>query len=161
LKSNNTYVGSSNNPPNRLQNHNEDDPNKKTHKGAKRTRGWTSVPALVVHGFCKRAALSFETNWKRLSHKRSAQRLKALNAMLGTNSLAYGLDQKWNRILDLCFFLNNLSVLGTKCKNNHKAENIFVEPPQNLIIELFLDSALEEILPWPKFVTFVKNLEDD
>jgi predicted GIY-YIG superfamily endonuclease len=157
LKSNQTYVGSSNNPSRRLSQHNEDDPNKKTHKGARRTRGRTSVPVLVVHGFCKHAALSFESNWKRLCFKRSNKRLSTLNAMLGTDSIKYGPDQKWNRVLDLCWFLNNLSVLGTKCKNNYKSEHIFVEPPQNLIIELFLDSNIETALPWPHFVKFILN----
>ena len=96
---NKTYIGSTNNFPKRLKNHN-------TGKGAKRTHGNVWIPAIVLEGFgSKESCLSFETCWKRLYYNRSQCkcRLRAINLIKGTNYM-YGKDGVDNRLLDLMVY---------------------------------------------------------
>jgi predicted GIY-YIG superfamily endonuclease len=145
LDSNDTYIGSSNNQPNRLYNH-----NRKGKYGAKRTRGHTWIPALIISGFLtKNACLSFESGWKRLSKKRNSNRLLFINLMTST-LLQYSNDPKWNRIMDLLYFVHNITFIGNKFMINHDMRHPLFEP-DNLIINIFMEEWIED-LPWPHFI---------
>ena len=154
LDSNETYVGSSNNQPKRLQNHNNNDPNIKR-RGAKRTRGRTWIPILIVSGFHhKNACLSFEAGWKRLSKKRNNQRLFYINDMTN-NSFRYGQDTRWNRIMDLLYFVHNFTFLDTKFCLNYDIKHP-VNQPENMTINIFMEDWISE-LPWPHFIEVKYN----
>lgn len=148
LDTNQTYIGSTNNPERRLNDHNS---GKKSRKGAKRTRGQTWLPIIYLHGFTKNACLSFETGWKRLTYRRSNKRLTLINAMTGLN-LAYTTDPKYNRILDLLYFLHHTTFINSKFKLNKTYDNILIQPPK-ITIEILLEPWIKD-LPWPHFVDF-------
>lgn len=154
LDSNDTYVGSSNNQPKRLYNHNRND-NTIRRVGAKRTRGQTWIPVLVISGFQnKNSCLSFESGWKRLCHKRSNQRLKYINIMAGTN-YGYTKATVQGRILDLMYFVHNITLLDTKFKLNHSITNPIVDP-NVLYMNVFSDDNIDT-MPWPYFIIIKKN----
>jgi putative endonuclease len=143
LDTNETYIGSSNNQQKRLENHNKG-------KGAKRTKGRTWVTIVVVSGFHhKNACLSFEAGWKRLAKKRANTRLIPLNMMTG-NSLAYSKDTKWNRIIDLLYFVHNVTLLDTHFCLNYDIRHP-VNPPDQLILSIAMEEWICD-LPWPFFV---------
>ena len=143
LDSKETYIGSSNNPAKRLCNHNRC-------RGAKRTKGRTWIPIVIVSGFHhKNACLSFESGWKRLAKRRTNARLFYINQMCGTN-LSYTGDSKWNRIMDLLYFVHNVSLLDTKYRLNYDMRHP-LSIPDGMIIEVFLEDWFRE-LPWPYFV---------
>lgn len=149
LDSNCTYIGSSNNQPKRLNAHNNANPRIKR-VGARCTRGQTWVPILIISGFHhKRACLSFESGWKRLSKRRKAERLELINDMCELD-LCYGGDTKYNRIMDLLYFMHNFTLLDTKFKLNwdNKCE---VNSPEGLTINIFMEEWIAD-LPWPYFV---------
>lgn len=146
-----TYVGSTNNAQNRLNNHNNHDLTIKR-RGAKRTRGQTWVPILIISGFHhKNACLSFESGWKIRAHHRSNKQLICLNEMCKTN-FKFTKDAKWNRIMDLLFFINNISLLDTKFRINYDIR-CPINPPTNLTIKIFIEDWIKD-LPWPYFVSF-------
>ena len=143
LSSNDTYIGSTNNQPKRLQTHN-------CGKGAKRTRGKTWVPIIIVSGFHhKNACLSFESGWKRLSKTRSSIKLQPINEMCGTD-LNYEKDTKWNRIMDLLYFVHNFTLLDTKFRLNYDMKHV-LNQPNDLTINIFMEDWIAD-LPWPHFV---------
>uniref|UniRef100_A0A6C0CAU5 GIY-YIG domain-containing protein n=1 Tax=viral metagenome TaxID=1070528 RepID=A0A6C0CAU5_9ZZZZ len=147
LDTNQTYIGSSNNFLKRLTNHNRG-------KGAKRTKGQTWIPYIVITGFHhKNACLSFESGWKRLTYNRSNTRLEMINIMANTD-LTYTTLPKWNRILDLLYFLHNVTLLDTKFKINYDIQHI-VNQPEGLKIIIFAEDVMSEI-PWPYFIS-IKN----
>lgn len=151
LDSNCTYIGSSNNQPKRLDDHNKNDPNT-TRKGAKCTRGQTWVPIIVISGFHhKNACLSFEAGWKKLSRKRNNQRLYLINEMTNSN-YCYTQDTKWNRIMDLLYFVHNFTLLDTKFRLNYDIRHP-VYQPEELSIKIFMEDWIKD-LPWPHFVGF-------
>lgn len=155
LDSNDTYIGSTNNFVRRLNDHNNNNPNIKR-RGAIRTSGKTWIPILIVYGFHhKNACLSFEAGWKRLSKKRNNQRLYYLNIMTNTN-LCYTQDTKWNRIIDLIFFMHNFTFMDTKFMLNHDIRHP-INQPEYLKIEIFMEDWIKN-LPWPHFVNFDKKL---
>jgi predicted GIY-YIG superfamily endonuclease len=112
LDSNKTYIGSSNDCQRRLGQHNN------TKAGAKYTRGETWSTTLVVSGFPdKRACLSFEAGWKRLSKKRSNNRFSSYNLLsdkLGHSILKYTDCSLHNRIMDLIYFVYNTTFHNPK-----------------------------------------------
>lgn len=143
LDSNDTYIGSSNNQEKRLQTHNSG-------KGAKRTKGQTWTTVLVVSGFAhKNACLSFEAGWKKLAKRRNNNRLFFINLMTD-NTFSYTRDTKWNRIMDLLYFMYNFTVQGTKFKLDYN-NKFKINTPDQLTINIFLEEWLET-LPWPFFV---------
>ena len=151
LDSNETYVGSSNNQPKRLDAHNNNDPKIKR-VGAKRTRGRTWIPIIVISGFHdKCACLSFEAGWKRLSMKRTNDRLNFINILANTN-LCYTGDTKWNRIMDLLYFVHNFTLLDTKFRLNYNMMHPLYQP-EKIIIKIFFEDWISE-LPWPHFISF-------
>lgn len=151
LDSNDTYIGSSNNQPKRLDAHNNNNPEIKR-KGAKRTRGQTWIPLIIISGFHdKRACLSFEAGWKRLAKTRNSRRFYFINTMADT-SLVYTKDTKWNRILDLLFFVHNTTLLDTKFRLNYDMRHP-LNQPDIILVKVFLESWISE-LPWPHFVVF-------
>jgi predicted GIY-YIG superfamily endonuclease len=153
LDSNDTYVGSSNNQPKRLNDHNNNNPNIKR-KGAKRTRGQTWVPILIISGFeNKNACLSFESGFKRLAFRRNNNRLLLINKM-SDQYLLYTKDTKWNRIMDLIYFMHNFTFIGNKFMINYDIRHP-VNQPDNLIINVFMETWIKD-LPWPYFVSVKK-----
>jgi predicted GIY-YIG superfamily endonuclease len=149
LDSNDTYIGSTNNCLKRLCNHNNNDPSIKR-KGAKRTRGKTWIPVVFISGFDhKNACLSFESGWKRLSKNRANQKLSLINDMTGLN-LRYTNDTKWNRIMDLLYFMHNFTIIGTKFMINYDIRHPIFQPEQ-LVINIFMEEWICD-LPWPYFV---------
>lgn len=164
LDSNDTYIGSSNNQARRLCDHNN---RCKSRRGAKRTRGQTWAPILFISGFnSKNACLSFEAGWKRLSKRRSNSRLELINCMVDDNlsyTLSYTRDPKWNRLMDLVYFTNNISFINGKFKLNHNFKHP-IEAPNDLVINIFTEEWISE-LPFPYFVDFLvlelKNSDAD
>lgn len=149
LDSRDTYIGSTNSLPRRLNNHNNNNPRIKR-RGARRTRGQTWVPIIFITGFeSKNACLSFETGWKRLHRKRNNSRLSAINTMCDTD-LSYSRDTHWNRILDLVYFLHHFTYFAGKFKMNHAMKFPFVQPP-TLCINIFMEDWISD-LPWPFFM---------
>ena len=149
LDSNSTYIGSTNNIKNRLNAHNNNDPNIKR-KGAKRTRGQTWIPILIISGFYhKNACLSFESGWKKLSKKRNNQRLYFINQMTSSN-FSYTNDPKWNRIMDLLYFVHNFTYIGTKFMINYDVRHP-INQPDKLKIKIFMEDWIKD-LPWPYFI---------
>ena len=149
LDSNCTYIGSSNNQPKRLDAHNNANPSIKR-KGARRTRGQTWIPIIVVSGFHhKNACLSFEAGWKRLSKRRNNNRLEYINCMTNLN-LRYTSDPKYNRIMDLLYFMHNFTLIDTKFKINYDCKHE-INPPNQLTINIFMEEWIAD-LPWPYFV---------
>ena len=150
LDSNDTYIGSSNNQPKRLSNHNNNDPSIKR-RGAKRTRGQTWIPIVIITGFHhKNACLSFEAGWKRLAKRRSNERLELINQMSGTK-LAYNMDTKWNRIMDLIYFMHNFTLIDTKFMLNYDIRHPVFQPDE-LVVNIFMEEWIKD-LPWPYFVS--------
>lgn len=157
LQSNETYVGSTNNILNRLNNHNNNDPSIKR-RGARRTRGRTWVPILFVSGFeNKNACLSFESGFKRLSKNRSMSRLQPINLMTGSN-LSYESDPKWNRIMDLLYFIHNTTLIGTQFRINHDIRHPVIVPDK-LTINIMMENWISD-LPWPYFIE-CRSVEKD
>lgn len=143
LDSNDTYVGSTNDQPKRLGTHN-------VGKGAKRTKGQTWIPILVISGFHdKRACLSFEAGWKRLSKSRSNKKLADINQLCDTN-LSYGRDTRWNRLMDLLYFLHNTTLLDSKFVMNHDMK-LPLNSPEELVMNVFMEDFIAD-LPWPYFI---------
>ena len=157
LDSNDTYIGSSNNQPKRLDAHNNN--NKEIKRvGAKRTRGQTWIPIIVIKGFHhKCACLSFEAGWKRLAKLRNNQRLKFINMMADSN-LCYTGCTKWNRLMDLLYFVHNFTLLDTKFRLNYDMRHPLNQPDE-LIINIFFENWIKN-LPWPHFIkTKIKKLD--
>lgn len=149
VTSNNTYIGSTNNMVNRLNSHNNNNPHIKR-KGAKRTRGQTWVPAIIITGFGdKKECLSFEAGWKRLSKRRTNNRLCSINIMSGS-SYHYTNNPDWNRIMDLLYFMHNFTFLDTKFILNTNTKHP-VNTPDELIINIMIESWIK-YLDWPYFV---------
>lgn len=143
LDTDQTYIGSTNNLKKRLANHNNC-------RGAKRTKGQIWVPILTISGFYhKNACLSFESGWKIRSHHRSNKQLHCLNIMCNTN-FRYTKDARWNRIIDLLFFVHNVSLLDNKFVINYDIR-CPVSPPENLTVTIFMEDWIKD-LPWPYFV---------
>ena len=138
-----TYVGATNNVEDRLSKHNSG-------KGARRTKGRSWLPILYVSGFgSRREALSFEKGWQKLYKKRTKERLDPINTM-SNNQLSYiPRATRWNRIIDLLFFVHNVSLLGTKFKLNYDLRHPIFLP--RLTINVFLEPFIKK-LPWPFFV---------
>ena len=149
LDSTDTYIGSTNNYLNRLNNHNNNDSSIKR-RGAKRTRGKTWIPIIIVTGFHhKNACLSFESGWKRLAKKRTNERLMFINTMTEQN-FCYTGDTRWNRIMDLLYFMHNFTMIGTKFMINHDIRHPVFQP-ERLCINILIESWIKK-LPWPYFV---------
>ncbi|AGF85201.1 nuclease superfamily protein [Moumouvirus goulette] len=149
LDSNDTYIGSTNNQPKRLNAHNNNNPDI-VRKGAKRTRAQTWVPVIIISGFHdKRACLSFESGWKRLARRRNNNRLHELNSMSDEN-FKYTRDTKWNRIMDLLYFVHNITLLDTKFKLNHNIQHP-INIPNYLTINIFIEKEIK-LLPWPFYI---------
>lgn len=145
LDDNCTYIGSTNNPEKRLSAHN-------CGRGAKYTRGRTWVPILIVGAFNdKKSCLSFESGWKKLSKKRKNDRLYDINILIN-KSFSYSGDAKWNRIMDLLYFVHNFTYIGTKFKLNHQMKLPF-NCPEELRIKIFMENWIHD-LPWPYFIRF-------
>jgi predicted GIY-YIG superfamily endonuclease len=143
LTTNRTYIGSSNDQPKRLEKHNSG-------RGAKYTRGQTWIPIIVVSGFDhKNTCLSFESGWKRLSKTRSNAKLSMINEMSGLD-LKYTTDSRWNRIMDLLYFVHHFTLLDTKFKMNYHMKYPIIQP-EELHIDIFMEEWIER-LPWPHFI---------
>lgn len=150
LDSNATYIGSSNNQPKRLANHNNCDPRIRR-RGAKRTRGQTWITIIAIQGFPnKNACLSFESGWKRLAFSRSTRKLYFINIMSGLQ-LSYTGDTRWNRIMDLLYFTHNFTLYNDKFKINPTTKFPVCIPDQ-LTINIFMEEWIKD-LPWPPFVS--------
>ena len=145
LDSNRTYVGSTNNQPKRLNTHNSG-------YGAKATKGQIWIPIVTISGFHhKNACLSFEAGWKRLSKTRSNEKLHLINVMTDLNLDYYHADTKWDRIMDLVYFMHNFTLLDTKFMINYNIQHP-VNQPDELKINIFMEDWIAD-LPWPHFVT--------
>ena len=153
-----TYVGSTNNMPRRLNNHNN---TSKSRTGAKRTRGQTWSPVVTISGFNNKIeCLSFEAGWKRLAKYRSNRKLALINlaswsrataeSPASNMTLCYVADTLWNRIIDLLYFVHNFTYIGHKFKLNHQLKYPF-NPPNFLTINIFLNDWIDD-LPWPFFI---------
>ena len=148
-----TYIGATNDAARRLRAHNN---NNKAIKrvGAKRTQGRTWMHVVIVSGFIhKRAALSFESGWRRLSQRRANGRLAGINSLVGSN-LRYTLDPKYNRILDLLYFAHSLTVLDEKFAINYDLRLPIIQPA-HLTIRTCLADWIRD-LPWPPFVSIIQ-----
>ena len=147
LDSNKTYIGSSNDCERRLFNH-----NRQGNYGAKYTRGQTWIPVIFIDGFTsKRACLSFESGWKRLSRNRSTNR--ALISMLSMYELSYNSNPVWNRIIDLFFFVHNFSFLDEKYISKYFQQIPYFEPNPLCINKV--GSYSIDSFNWPHFLTIV------
>jgi len=145
LDSNETYVGSTNDQPKRLYNH-----NRAGNYGAKRTRGRTWIPIVTLSGFPnKNSCLSFESGWKRLSKRRANNRFYPINCLADTN-LRYEANTKWNRIMDLIYFVHNFTFIENKFKINYDLRHR-VRMPHRLTLNIFMEDWIG-LLPWPFFV---------
>ena len=143
LDSNATYIGASNDQPKRLYTHN-------IGKGAKYTKGQTWVPIIVIEGFeDKCACLSFESGWKRVAKRRNNSRLIALQDNCNI-TLKYSKDTKFNRIMDLLYFVNAFTYTHPKfiCRA-HTMQSI--NDPLELEINIFSELWIND-LPWPYFI---------
>jgi predicted GIY-YIG superfamily endonuclease len=143
---NQTYVGASNDAIKRLCNHNRG-------RGAKRTKGQTWSHVIIVSGFgCKQSCLSFEAGWKRLSKYRSNKKFVNL-VEESIIELKYTDHTVWNRFLDLCYFVHNITFIGTKFILNHHLKHP-VYHPGDLCIKCHMPDEFDFIfdLPWPDFV---------
>jgi predicted GIY-YIG superfamily endonuclease len=151
LEGNATYIGSTNNFERRLNNHNNNNPKIKR-IGAKYTRGKTWMPILIISGFeNKNSCLSFESGWKRLSKRRHNKRLYYINEM-SNNNFCYGNDVKWNRIMDLLYFVHHFTYLNSKFKINYDFKHL-INQPEQLTIYIFMETWIKDLV-WPYFVTF-------
>ncbi len=152
LESNQTYIGASNNQPNRLNAHNS---KKKSRKGAKYTCGQSWVPVVVISGFLdKKSCLSWEAGWKRLARKRKMDRLIAINSMTPIK-YKYSQDTIWKRIMDLLYFSHNISYLDTKYAINYDIRHPVIIPPPITI--LFFNEDIPDDIPWPYYVNTIIN----
>jgi len=144
LITNQTYIGATNNFEKRLNKHNYG-------KGAKKTKGQKWIPIVVISGFHhKNACLSFEAGWKRLAKTRSNIKLQPINILSSQNITYISTDTRWNRIVDLLFFIHNVTLIDTKYKLNHN----YIHPlciPFNLTINIYAEDIIS-ILPWPFFI---------
>lgn len=157
LDSNCTYIGSSVDPSNRLKQHNNANPSIKR-KGAKYTRGQTWVPILTIQNFkLNTTCLSFEAGWKKLSKTRNSKKLHLINQMTGL-TLAYGSDTKYNRIIDLLYFVYNITYIGSKFMINYNTNHPVI-CACDLTINIFMEDWIAD-LPWPHFVNFNLNCEN-
>jgi len=112
LDTNQTYIGATNNFQKRLDKHNSG-------KGAKKTKGQTWIPYVVIDGFHhKNACLSFESGWKRLARTRSNKKLNGICTMTEQSITYLTYDTKWNRIIDLLYFFYHVTLIGTKYRMN-------------------------------------------
>ena len=151
LDSNDTYIGSTNNFEKRLNAHNNNDLSIKR-KGAKRTKGQTWIPLLIISRFHhKNACLSFEAGWKRLSMRRVNTRLFSINQMTN-NNLQYTSNTKWNRVIDLLYFVYNTTLLDTKFKLNYDMRHPLFQYP-DLTLNVFSEGPWICSLPWPAFIS--------
>ena len=145
LSSNCTYIGSTNNFPKCLFTHNRG-------KGAKYTRcniPW--IPIVTITGFHhKNACLSFEAGWKKLSKNRTNERIAPINIMTNS-SYKYTNDTKYNRIIDLLYFVHNFTLLDTKFKLNHSIKYP-VNNPDELAIAIYMEDWIKDF-PWPHFIS--------
>jgi predicted GIY-YIG superfamily endonuclease len=136
LDSNCTYIGATNNFKKRITTHNKG-------KGAKYTKGQLWVPILIVSNFeTKNACLSFESGWKRLSRTRKNSKLEKFN-------LKYDKDTKWNRIMDLLYFVHNFAYVNGKFSMTKEG----IESPE-LHIDVKLDTWINQFI----FPDFIKKL---
>ncbi len=140
----NTYIGSTNNFSSRLTKHN-------TGRGAKYTKNkgpW--IPILIISGFCdKIACLSFEAGWKKVSRKRTIHKLFYINQMI-QSKLAYGSDTRWNRLMDLLYFVHNTTFIDNHFRVNYDMKHMII-CPDTIIINIFIDDWIAN-LPWPYFI---------
>lgn len=151
LDTNCTYIGASNNQPKRLEAHNKCDPNKRR-IGAKRTMGQTWIPIIIISGFPnKRSCLSFEAGWKRLARNRSDRRLRFIR-ILSQSDIKYSSNPKYNRILDLLYFVHNTTYIGTKYMINYDMRHPLFHHP-HLAIKIFQEEVFINNLPWPYFIS--------
>ena len=98
-ENNQTYIGSTNNFQKRLKKHNSG-------KGARRTKGYTWIPVLVIEGFpSKESCLSFESCWKRICHHRKQKKLNVINLFCGMHYRYVKTNYVENRLLDLMVYL--------------------------------------------------------
>ena len=150
LDSNDTYVGSSNNHNKRLTQHNNSNPKIKR-QGARRTLNQLWIPFVIISGFeSKNACLSFEYGWKRLGKRRTNKRLDNINSWLNME-LKYTRNTKWNRMLDLLYFMHNFTFINQKFILNSNLKHPHVNP-NKIKISVHLDEWVC-CLPWPNFVS--------
>lgn len=153
LDSNKTYVGASNNPEKRLCAHNNNN-SKIKRVGARATQGETWVPIIFISGFeYKKTCLSFETGWKRLAKRRNNSRLNPLNE-ISDLGVFYNSDTKWNRLVDLLYFVHNFTYIEDKFKINPELK-WDINSPKGLIINIFMEDWIQDF-PWPYFVKIKK-----
>lgn len=144
LDNGHTYIGSTNNLEKRLLKHNKG-------KGAKRTRGNKWIPIIFISGFNnKNACLSFEKGWQKIYKNRRKN-----NFYMIYNNLKYTKDILFNRILDLLYFVYNLSFISGKFKLNRDNKYPFIEP-NDLILHIFFEDWIDN-LPWPYFINADSN----
>lgn len=141
LNTNQTYIGATNNFEKRLGKHNSG-------RGAKKTMGQKWIPYIVVTGFHhKCACLSFEAGWKRLATTRANTKLELFNLL--NYNLSYIKDTRWNRILDLLFFIHHVTLLDTKYMLNYHVIHPINTP--ELTINIYAEDIVSD-LPWPYFI---------
>lgn len=147
LDSGRTYIGSTNNIQRRLKDHNNNDPKIKR-KGARCTAGQVWVPVLYITGFeTKNLCLSFESGWKKISRKRS--KVKA-NPDIVLNGYSYSNNNTHNRVVDLFFFINNVTELNNKYIFNHNLNYpVFIVSP--LTVNIMIEESIKNFR-WPSFV---------
>jgi len=144
LDSTATYIGSTNDPQKRLSKHNSG-------TGAKYTRGKTWIPILIISGFHhKNACLSFEAGWKKLSKNRNQYKLFDISLLDGP--LNYTGDNRWKRIMDLLYFVHNVTLLDTKFRINYDIRHP-INQPDELTMTIFFEEWITD-LPWPYFINF-------
>lgn len=144
LDNNQTYIGATNNFPKRLATHNRG-------KGAKATKGRTWIPVVTVGFFDKRSCLSFESGWKRLCRRRTADRLIGLTSQ--SRHVGYNDDPAWNRIMDLLYFTHNTTFIGTKFMINYDDRHPLFTTFYT--VTWYFEPIVRK-LPWPYFVSLSK-----
>lgn len=143
LDTSKTYIGATNNPEKRLNAHNNKG-------GAKYTRGEKWIHLLIINGFInKNACLSFESGFKKIAKNRTNSRFDVINLYYNTN-LKYTNDTKYNRILDLLYFVHNITFIGYKFMINYNIQHPVFVPPV-LYVKVIFEDLIKQ-LPWPYFV---------
>lgn len=146
LDSNKTYIGATNNFEKRLNAHNF------SKRGAKYTRGEIWVPVILIKNFVsKRACLSFEYQWKRLSRKRVNKRLEFIE-ILTDIAIKYTKNTIVNRILDLLHLIYFHTFFSNKYTIDFPSRNPIIY--QEIIIKKYC-SDLNFNYPFPYFVKII------
>jgi predicted GIY-YIG superfamily endonuclease len=146
---NRTYIGSTKNLENRLNQHNSTNASR---KGAKKTRGSIWIPLFYISGFInKNQCLSFEATWKNLHRKRNNNRFFYLNH----NGAAYSYTSNalTNRVLDLLYYLNNFTLIDNKFKYDCNVDYPIIIP-DSITINTMLDDTICNF-DWPYFVNVI------